>query len=213
MVSRRDFIKMAGAGAAALAAGAAGPFGGFTASAQSRRSAAAPLSPTEKVKVAFIGIGNRGKDNITEVMRAEMVDVVALCDVNMGAPHTQWAIAQFPGVPQYKDFRKMFDEMASKIEAVFVSTPDFSHFPISMRAVKEGIPRVYAYEMAAQSVLGSALMVLSSGTHPAALKDAVCSPGGTTIEAVEELERKGFRAAIMDAMDACARKSRELSKE
>ncbi len=80
-------------------------------------------------------------------------------------------------------------------------------------AVKEGIPRVYAYEMAAQSVLGSALMVLSSGTHPAALKDAVCSPGGTTIEAVEELERKGFRAAIMDAMDACARKSRELSKQ
>ena len=135
MISRRDFIKMAGAGAAALAAGAAGPFGGFTASAQSRRSAATPLSPAEKVKVAFIGIGNRGKDNITEVMRTEMVDVVALCDVNMGAPHTQWAIAQFPGVPQYKDFRKMFDEMASKIEAVFVSTPDFSHFPISMRAV------------------------------------------------------------------------------
>ena len=80
-------------------------------------------------------------------------------------------------------------------------------------AVKEGLPRVYAYEMAAQSVLGSALMVLSSGTHPAALKDAVCSPGGTTIEAVEELERKGFRAAIMDAMEACARKSRDMSKE
>lgn len=78
MISRRDFIKMAGAGAAALAAGAAGPFGGFTASAQSRRSAATPLSPAEKVKVAFIGIGNRGKDNITEVMRTEMVDVVAL---------------------------------------------------------------------------------------------------------------------------------------
>jgi pyrroline-5-carboxylate reductase len=78
--------------------------------------------------------------------------------------------------------------------------------------VREGLPRVYAYEMAAQSVLGSALMVLSSGTHPAALKDAVCSPGGTTIEAVEELERKGFRAAIMDAMKVCAEKSREMSK-
>ena len=67
--------------------------------------------------------------------------------------------------------------------------------------------------MAAQSVLGSALMVLSSGTHPAALKDAVCSPGGTTIEAVAELERKGFRAAIIDAMAACARRSREMSEE
>ena len=46
----------------------------------------------------------------------------------------------------------------------------------------------------------------------ASLKDAVCSPGGTTIEAVEELERKGFRSAIMDAMKACADKSREMSK-
>lgn len=80
-------------------------------------------------------------------------------------------------------------------------------------AVREGIPRIHAYEMAAQSVLGSALMVLSTGTHPAALKDAVCSPGGTTIEAVEELERKGFRAAIMDAMKVCADKSREMSSK
>ena len=80
-------------------------------------------------------------------------------------------------------------------------------------AVREGIPRVHAYEMAAQSVLCSALMVLSTGTHPAALKDAVCSPGGTTIEAVEELERKGFRAAIMDAMKMCASKSREMSSK
>ena len=56
-------------------------------------------------------------------------------------------------------------------------------------------------------------MVLSSGTHPAALKDAVCSPGGTTIEAVEELERKGFRAALMDAMALCAEKSRNMSRK
>ena len=55
-------------------------------------------------------------------------------------------------------------------------------------------------------------MVLSSGTHPAALKDAVCSPGGTTIEAVAALERCGFRNAILEAMKACAEKSREMSK-
>ena len=77
--------------------------------------------------------------------------------------------------------------------------------------VREGLPRTYAYEMAAQSVLGSALMVLSSGTHPAALKDAVCSPGGTTIEAVRILEKNGFRSSIIEAMDACARKSREMA--
>lgn len=101
------------------------------------------------------------------------------------------------------------------VVAVSGSSPAYVYMMIEAMAdaaVREGLPRVYAYEMAAQSVLGSALMVLSSGTHPAALKDAVCSPGGTTIEAVEELERKGFRAAIMDAMKACADKSREMSK-
>ena len=66
--------------------------------------------------------------------------------------------------------------------------------------------------MAAQSVLGSALMVLNTGVHPAALKDAVCSPGGTTIEAVAELEKRGFRSAVMEAMRACAEKSREMGK-
>ena len=101
------------------------------------------------------------------------------------------------------------------VVAISGSSPAYVYMMIEAMGdagVKEGIPRAFAYEMAAQSVLGSALMVLSSGTHPAALKDAVCSPGGTTIEAVAELERKGFRAAIMDAMAACARKNREMSE-
>lgn len=99
--------------------------------------------------------------------------------------------------------------------AISGSSPAYVFMMIEAMAdagVREGLPRNTAYEMAAQTLLGSALMVLSSGTHPAALKDAVCSPGGTTIEAVEELERKGFRAAIMDAMKVCAEKSRMMSK-
>lgn len=99
--------------------------------------------------------------------------------------------------------------------AISGSSPAYVFMMIEAMAdagVREGLPRACAYEMASQAVLGSALMVLSSGTHPASLKDAVCSPGGTTIEAVEELERKGFRGAIMDAMKACADKSREMSK-
>ncbi|MBR0266859.1 MAG: pyrroline-5-carboxylate reductase [Clostridia bacterium] len=102
------------------------------------------------------------------------------------------------------------------VVALSGSSPAYVYMMIEAMAdaaVREGIPRIHAYEMAAQSVLGSALMVLSTGTHPAALKDAVCSPGGTTIEAVEELERKGFRAAIMDAMKVCADKSREMSSK
>lgn len=99
--------------------------------------------------------------------------------------------------------------------AISGSSPAYVFMMIEAMAdagVKEGLPRTCAYEMAAQALLGSALMVLQSGTHPASLKDAVCSPGGTTIEAVEMLERRGFRAAIMDAMDACAEKSRMMSK-
>ncbi len=77
-------------------------------------------------------------------------------------------------------------------------------------AVKEGIPRATAYTVAAQAVLGSAEMVLESGIHPGELKDRVCSPGGTTIEAVATLEKTGFRSAIIQAVEDCTRKCREL---
>jgi len=62
----------------------------------------------------------------------------------------------------------------------------------------------------AQAVLGSAKMVLESEKHPGELKDMVCSPGGTTIEAVKVLEEKGFRSAVMDAIDACIKKSKSM---
>lgn len=77
-------------------------------------------------------------------------------------------------------------------------------------AVQAGMPRSQAYEFAAQSVMGSAKMVLETGKHPAELKDMVCSPAGTTIEAVKVLEEKGFRAAVMDAMESCVNKSKSM---
>lgn len=77
-------------------------------------------------------------------------------------------------------------------------------------AVAEGMPRAAAYRFAAQAVYGSAKMVLETGKHPGELKDMVCSPAGTTIEAVRVLEAKGFRSAVMEAMKACAEISRGL---
>ena len=77
-------------------------------------------------------------------------------------------------------------------------------------AVNAGMMRKQAYEFAAQAVLGSAKMVLEMEKHPGELKDMVCSPGGTTIEAVKVLEECGFRAAIMEAMEACVNKSKIL---
>ena len=77
-------------------------------------------------------------------------------------------------------------------------------------AVAEGMPRQQAYRFAAQAVYGSAKMVLETGKHPGELKDMVCSPAGTTIEAVRVLEEKGFRSALMEAMKVCAAVSRNL---
>lgn len=76
-------------------------------------------------------------------------------------------------------------------------------------AVADGMPRDKAYKFAAQAVMGSAKMVLETGKHPGELKDMVCSPGGTTIEAVRVLEEKGFRSSVIEAMKACTQKARK----
>lgn len=73
-----------------------------------------------------------------------------------------------------------------------------------------GLPRAAALEYAAQMVAGSARLVLESGSHPGALKDAVCSPGGTTIQGVRTLEEAGFRGAVMDAVIAAYEKNQDL---
>lgn len=76
-------------------------------------------------------------------------------------------------------------------------------------AVAEGMPRDQAYAFAAQTVLGAAKMVLETNEHPGVLKDQVCSPGGTTIAAVQSLEENGFRAATIHAVRTAAKKNRE----
>lgn len=76
--------------------------------------------------------------------------------------------------------------------------------------VKYGISRKDAYEMAAQTVMGAAKMVLETKKHPAELKDAVCSPGGTTIAGVSALEEWGFRNSIIKATDACYAKAENI---
>lgn len=76
-----------------------------------------------------------------------------------------------------------------------------------------GLPRTKAMEYAAQMMLGTAKMVLESGVHPGALKDAVCSPGGSTIQGVRVLEQNGFRSSVMDAVIAAFEKNKEMGKK
>ena len=79
-------------------------------------------------------------------------------------------------------------------------------------AVLDGLPRNTAYSLAAQTVLGTAKMILDTGMHPGVLKDMVCSPGGTTIEGVKALENGGFRSAVINCVIDSSNKSRNLEK-
>ncbi|KAL4217654.1 Pyrroline-5-carboxylate reductase 1 [Mactra antiquata] len=83
---------------------------------------------------------------------------------------------------------------------------------LSDGGVKMGLPRDLAIKLAAQTLLGAAKMVLESGKHPGQLKDEVCSPGGTTIAAMHKLERGGFRASLIDAVEAATLKAKELGQ-
>lgn len=105
------------------------------------------------------------------------------------------------------------EHLIDAVVAVSGSSPAYVFMFIEAMAdaaVAEGMPRTQAYEFAAQAVYGSAKMVLETGKHPGELKDMVCSPAGTTIEAVRILEKKGFRSAVIEAMRACADVSRRL---
>src|SRR5262249_15130616 len=84
---------------------------------------------------------------------------------------------------------------------------------LSDGGVRVGLPRDVATALAAQTVLGSARMVLETGTHPGALKDAVASPGGTTIAGLHALERGGVRGALMDAVEAATKRATELGSK
>lgn len=105
------------------------------------------------------------------------------------------------------------ERLMDAVGAVSGSSPAFVFLfleALGDAGVAAGMTRKQAYEFAAQAVLGSAEMMKKSGLHPGALKDMVCSPGGTTIEGVRVLEESGLRAAVMNAVSACVEKSGKL---
>ncbi|GHU44795.1 pyrroline-5-carboxylate reductase [Clostridia bacterium] len=107
------------------------------------------------------------------------------------------------------------ESLMPTVTGVSGSSPAYAYLFIEAMAdaaVLDGMARNLAYEFAAQSLLGAAKMVLDTKKHPGELKDMVCSPGGTTIEAVAVLEQEGLRSAVIKAQRACCRKARELAE-
>ena len=119
----------------------------------------------DKVNLACIGIGNRGAEIIKALYDTGLANIVALCDVDMEAPHTLGILKQFPNVPRFKDFRQMFDKMGNQIEAVSIGTPDFAHFPMTMMAIGLG-KHVYVEKPMARTFQEVELMMKAAAKHP-----------------------------------------------
>lgn len=158
MTTRRQFIKNAAFASAGLA------MGGVT----TRMSAASYnriVGANNKVNLAHIGIGNRGWEIINDFDKTGLANVVALCDVDMGAEQTKRAMAKFPNAKLFKDFRQMLDKMGNEIDAVAIATPDFAHFPIVMMAMSYG-KHVYVEKPLSRTFMESELMLKAAKKYP-----------------------------------------------
>ena len=154
--SRRHFLRTA------LATGALMPFDIRPLFAQGSGAA-----PSGKVNLACVGIGNRGANIIHEFAKTGLANIVALCDVDMGAKQTLTILQKYPDVPRFQDFRQMFDKMAKDIDAVCIGTPDFSHFPIAMLAMSLG-KHVYVEKPMAHSFKQVDLMMAAEKKYKVA---------------------------------------------
>lgn len=159
MATRRDFLKTLGVSAAGMAMGGMKTFASTLTSAQSASV------KTEKVKIAYIGIGNRGEQNISEFAKTGMVDVVALCDIDMGANHTQKVMNMYPNARRFRDFRELFDKASGDFDAVCISVPDHMHFPIAMLALANG-KHVYVEKPMCRTFLEGEMMMEMARRHP-----------------------------------------------
>ncbi|MBE6037246.1 MAG: pyrroline-5-carboxylate reductase [Clostridiales bacterium] len=177
----------------------------------------------QRLQEGLSGVGNTGM--LTEVADVKAVRAMPNTPAMVGEGMTavcrnaavteddmRFVMELFGGIGKAEEIT---EQLMDSVIGVSGSSPAYVYLFIEALAdgaVAEGMPRSQAYTFAAQAVLGSAKMVLETGLHPGQLKDQVCSPGGTTIEAVTVLEDMGLRSAVTSAVRAAAQKSRDMSK-
>jgi predicted dehydrogenase len=157
-LSRRNFLKTAGLGTAGVLLGVQG---------LSAAEKPAPQTPKKgaKVRLAAVGIANRGKQIIDEFDRTGLCEFTALCDVDPESKESRESIANHPKAKVFKDFRKLFEEYSDHFDAVCIAIPDFAHFPVAMLALHCG-KHVYVEKPMCRTFLECELLMAAARKHP-----------------------------------------------
>jgi len=148
MIPRRTFVKKAGAAAVLLT--------GTTACTRVRPRR---VSPNEKLNIACIGCGGQGSNDVDGV---QSENIVALCDVDEASAAATFA--EFPKARKFKDYRRMLDKMDSEIDAVTVTTPDHTHYPAAIRAIRMG-KHVFVQKPLTHTVWEARQLLLAARKH------------------------------------------------
>lgn len=164
MTSRRDFIKRSSLALGAITILPSGLYSCKKPYRDEKGQIIGKIAPSDRINMAFIGIGNRGGHILGDFMNTGMVNNVAMCDTDMGAAHTMKQMKAHPDVPTFQDFRVMFDKMANQIDAVCIGTPDFSHFPMTMLAMSLG-KGVYVEKPLARTFHEAELLMNAAQRH------------------------------------------------
>lgn len=123
------------------------------------------IGANARVNLAMVGVGNRGAEDIDQFDKTGLANIVAMCDVDMGAPHTQKSIAKFSNAKKFKDFRKMFDQMSNQFDAVAAAIPDFSHFAVCALALHMG-KHIYSEKPLTRTFHEAELLIKYARQHP-----------------------------------------------
>ncbi len=160
MSTRRQFLKQMGLASAGLMIPNVGNVMANTMTSKEREA-----TQGDKVKIAYIGIGNRGEQDIDEFKKTGMVDVVALCDVDLDGKQAQKVLNMYPNAKRFRDFREMFENYSDHFEAVCAAVPDHMHFPVAMMALHYG-KHIYLEKPMCRTFHEAELMMAAARKRP-----------------------------------------------